>query len=262
MRVGRNSLQLLAAPVRPRTLTGGLGPSGQERARGKGHPHFLPPFAQQPSLHPHGRGQQIKQMGWDVVGSEGQCLSLLCEDSGVILTHPASFLPVSVPGLSASQKPLTQHHQQGPTKSLPTDSLPGASPPPAPPPTRDTSHPQKGQSLHSFQIKDPVTARDPLFPVNAHAPQVSCHFMGFLAPCKSSKDLQEDWLSLLRFRARPAWAGLALAFLAAVFRLPLSRHLCRLFEPDRLPSSTIIHLPLQPRSLRPGHQHYPVFMAL
>ena len=64
---------------------------------------------------------------------------------------PTPFLsPISVPGPSASQKPLTQRHQQGSTKSLPTDSLLGASPPPARPPTRDTSHPQKGQTLFSL----------------------------------------------------------------------------------------------------------------
>lgn len=34
MRVGKNSGQLLAAPVRPRTLTGGLGPTGPGRTRG------------------------------------------------------------------------------------------------------------------------------------------------------------------------------------------------------------------------------------
>lgn len=124
------------ASLRLQMLRGGLSCGGKEGRGVLASPAVrsaaLPPSPQRRAGEAHG-------CGW--AAGLGRAL----------LLTPTHFLfPVSVPGPSASLKPLTQRHQQGSTKFLPTDSLLGASPPPAQPPTRDTSHPQKGQTLFSL----------------------------------------------------------------------------------------------------------------
>ena len=148
--MGGNNRPLWAAPLRATPAEGGEAEVGVGEGRAKGLPSFLLLFAQQPSLHPHRRKADERSV------------------PPLSSTPPPSF-PVSLPGLLASQKPLTQHHQQGSTKPLPTDSLLGASPLLDQPPTQDTSRPQKGQNLFTlFKLRNPVKAGDPSFPGSAH----------------------------------------------------------------------------------------------